>query len=197
MAKPKKDDPGIAAKDQKLQELILYICERCEGDRTFGATKQNKLLFYSDFLAYLNFGRAITEQEYFRLPQGPCPRRWVPVSKKMIARGDITIKKSEYYGFPQNRTMPMRRANLSLFSAEEIALVDKVVETHWGRTAADISDETHGFIGWKLAADRETIPYSVATVSLKSLTEREERYAKQLQGEAVAALTQYGSEQGR
>jgi hypothetical protein len=31
--------------DERLQELILYIAEKCEEDPTFGATKLNKILY--------------------------------------------------------------------------------------------------------------------------------------------------------
>jgi len=47
--------------DTKLKELILLLARESEGDPHFGATKLNKELFYTDFLAYLNFGQAVTE----------------------------------------------------------------------------------------------------------------------------------------
>ena len=58
----------------KLQELILYIARRSEDDRHFGANKLNKLLFYSDFLAYAKTGRSFTGAPYERLEHGPAPR---------------------------------------------------------------------------------------------------------------------------
>ena len=35
---------------RRLGELILYIAERCADDHTLGATKLNKILWFSDFL---------------------------------------------------------------------------------------------------------------------------------------------------
>jgi hypothetical protein len=170
----------LAASDKKLKELVLYIAGKSQGDETFGAIKLNKLLFYADFLAYLNFGKPITHQDYFRLPKGPAPRRFVPVWEQMLAGGDIVIKSKEYFGFPQNRIVPLRKANLSLFDPDEIDLVDRVIEIHRGKTASEISDESHGFMGWALARDQETIPYAVALVSRRPLTKTESRHAKSL-----------------
>lgn len=62
-----KDGFGpIIPNDEKLKELILYITIRSEGDRHFDSDKLKKLLFFSDFLAYLYFGEPITGHEYIR-----------------------------------------------------------------------------------------------------------------------------------
>jgi hypothetical protein len=174
--------------DAKLREAVLYLAEKCRGDETFGATKQNKLLFYCDFLAYLNFGQAITGQSYFRLGNGPAPRRWLPVSKQMIRSGDIRIDRAEYFGFTQNRTVGLRKPNLDLFSAHEIDMMDKVVEAHRGKTASEISEESHDFIGWQLASNEETIPYPVALVSTRQLRQEELKHGATLESIAAAAL---------
>src|ERR1035438_9553158 len=42
--------------DVKLGELIIYISKKSAGDSRFGATKLNKLLYFSDFLSFGNFG---------------------------------------------------------------------------------------------------------------------------------------------
>jgi hypothetical protein len=177
------------AKDKKLRELILYISEKCIGDDSFGATKLNKLLFFADFLAYLNFGSSITRQEYFKLPNGPAPRKMMPIRRQMVDDGDIFIKQAEFYGFPQDRVIPIKKADTNvLFQAAEIALVDKVIAAHKGKTASEISDESHEFVGWKLAADKETIPYSVARLSRRPLSVNEMRHAKTLFKQAAELL---------
>jgi Protein of unknown function (DUF4065) len=175
--KIRQRDTTLNPKDKKLREVALYLSDKSQGDETFGATKLNKLLFYADFLAYLNFGKPITGQEYFRLPKGPAPRRWVPVRDQMIKDGDLRIKKAEFHGFPQDKPIALRDPDLSDFSGEEIALIAKLVELHRGKTASEISDESHGFIGWKLAAEKETIPYEVVRLRKRPLTEKEHRYA--------------------
>lgn len=182
---PRKTQP---THEQKFREAILYISEKSQGDDTFGATKLNKLLFYSDFLAYLNFGKAITNQEYFRLPKGPAPRRLLPVRQEMEANGDIKIESATFYGFPQERVRPLRDPDYSVFTSSELELMNKVVEMHKGKTASDISDESHGFIGWILAKQKEIIPYPVARFYRRDLTEKEKKHAASLEPVAAALV---------
>jgi hypothetical protein len=151
--------------DRKLAELILFISLRSEGDERFGATKLNKLLFFSDFSAYLLFAKSITGQLYQRLPQGPAPRRLIPVREALVANRDLAIRKVEYFNKTQNRTFALREPRLSEFSAEQISLVTDIIEDNWEKNATDVSYRSHRFHGWEDAADGETIPYEVALLS--------------------------------
>ncbi len=51
----------------KFRELILFIARETKDDRSCGATKLNKILFYSDFRAYEQLGRSITGECYQNL----------------------------------------------------------------------------------------------------------------------------------
>src|SRR5262245_17319205 len=92
-----------AERDARLREIILLIAMRSEGDEPFGAVKLNKLLFYADFLSYVKFGESITGQEYQALPQGPAPRRMLPVLQRMQKNGVLAIRENDYYGKNQQR----------------------------------------------------------------------------------------------
>jgi hypothetical protein len=79
----------IRPDDEKIRELILLIAEWCQADPKFGAIKLNKLLFHADFSAFLTHGDPITGQEYFKLPQGPTPRRLKLVTEAMIKKNEF------------------------------------------------------------------------------------------------------------
>ncbi|MEX2118596.1 MAG: Panacea domain-containing protein [Pirellulales bacterium] len=179
--------PSRSPDDKKLRELILYICHRSEGDATFGATKLNKLLFYCDFLAYTQFGRAITWHTYQRLPNGPAPVALLPITKDMERRKEIAIGEHNYYGHKQKRTLALRDADLSVFRAEEIALVEEVIEECRGINATRMSLLSHGFRGWQLAENGENIPYEVALVDFERPTEKDLALAMSM-GEELKAL---------
>jgi uncharacterized phage-associated protein len=185
----KVSDPSILTpSDKKLRELALYISDRSQADPAFGATKLNKLLFYSDFIAYLNFGKSITGQKYFRLNNGPAPKRWIIVQKKMCLDGDLAIKKQDYFGFPQNRPIALRKADISRFDENEKSVIDHVIERYASLSASEISDASHGFIGWSLAKDKEDIPYPVSRVSKTDITDSIIKHGENLREQAVAAL---------
>lgn len=152
------------ANDEKMRELILLISQESEGDAPFGAIKLNKLLFYADFIAYRQLGQPITGHEYMRLPNGPAPRKLVPIREQMEAAGELAISTRQYLGRTQHRTVALREPSLSGFTAEEISLVHKLIKQCWGKSARELSELSHRFAGWKLADERETIPYNVALV---------------------------------
>jgi hypothetical protein len=174
--------------DEKLRELILYLASLSVRDEKFGAVKLNKLLFYADFLAYQRFGTPITGQEYQALPQGPCPRRLKPVVEYMKKAGDLKERVERKFHFNQKRPIAIRTANLSKFSAQELNLVEEVVGRFWNMNATQISDESHLFLGWKLAKEKETIPYSVVLIGSRRPTDAEKRKGQVLQKLAKEAV---------
>ena len=145
--------------DDRLRQLILYIAQQCEGQRTFGATKLNKILYYSDFISYARYGEPITGALYMRLPNGPAPVRLLPVRDAMVLSGDIVIRERKFYQNIQLRIIALTDPDIdTLFKPRDIALVDEVIRTLSSKTAAEVSDLSHG-IAWKIAGDRELIPY--------------------------------------
>lgn len=167
----------------KFKELIVHIASRCETDKYWNATKLNKVLFYSDFISYRNTGKAITGAAYFALPQGPAPKALVPVRDEMIDHRDIAIERRML----QHRIIALRNADLTLFSATEIAIVDKVIEALRHRNAEMVSEMSHAFLGWQAAraegeksGENVTIPYGTVFVSNPPIDEFEAAYGIEL-----------------
>jgi hypothetical protein len=167
-------------KEDKFEELVIYISEKCTDDPAFGATKLNKILYFADFYAYGESGAPITGATYAKLPRGPAPRQLVPVREKLVSTGDVCMRKATYHGYPQERMIPTREANLDLFTAKEIALVDDIIQKLWGINAADISDYTHRLAGWRIAEDDGDIPYESVFISDEGLTRDDMDRAKEL-----------------
>ena len=157
----------------KLKELILYISQRSAIDPKFGMTKLNKLLFYSDFVHFRKFGVAISGEEYFKLENGPAPRRMLPVVEDLKRNRELGIEERQYFGNIQRRPVALRNPNLDLFSAQEISTVDDIIERLRDASAKTVSELSHSWIGWELAEMKETIPYGVARVLCRPLTESE------------------------
>src|SRR5712692_10912782 len=174
--------------DEKLRELIIYVSMLSAQDPKFGATKLNKLLFYSDFLAYQRFGMAITGQEYQALPQGPAPKRLKPVMEKIKRAGDLKEERRKSGRFQQIRPVSIRTADLSKFSGPEVDLVRDVVLRLWNLNATQISNESHLFLGWQLGIQGETIPYSTVLIGNRKPTDAERSKGRALQKLAKEVL---------
>ena len=84
--------------EQMLGELILYVAGKCSEDRMFGAIKLNKILWWSDFLAYAQYGRPITGVQYRRLGHGPAPRQFIPVRDALVAKQDAVVQRQRMLG---------------------------------------------------------------------------------------------------
>jgi hypothetical protein len=165
---------------EKLRELVLYIAEQSEGDCTFGMTKLNKLLFFSDFKTYLKTGRSITDQEYQKLPNGPAPRQLVPLITSMKEREELAIGERDHFGHTQKRPFALREPDLQYFSGQEIAIVDQALRYFRNMNATEISDLSHEFVGWQAVMERETIPYFSVLLDNRDLTEQEKKWGKQI-----------------
>jgi hypothetical protein len=166
--------------------LIVFIASRLEGDRHFGSTKLNKLLFFADFLAYVKLGKAITGQPYFRLQNGPAPKRMKPIVEQMIADQSLAIQERDRYGRTQKVPIALRNADLACFSSDEIAVVTEVLDNLRRKNAKGISSLSHRFAGWKLAKDHEIIPYEVALVEFKKPRKRDIEKALAMRTELAA-----------
>ncbi len=169
---------------EKFRELMLYIADKSVDDPGFGATKLNKLLFFADFLAYSDLGRPITGAEYQKLEHGPAPRHLLGVQRELEAEGAATVTPQQRYRFTQHRLTALRKPDLSVFSAAEIALVDEVLQLLRGATAVEVSRISHNWsVGWDVAEAGETIPYETAFWTMvppgESDIEAAQRYASE------------------
>lgn len=164
---------------QKLKELILYISQQEKSDPEYGSTLLNKLLFFSDFLAYAKFGKPITGVEYMRELHGPVPRPVrVPsvVLTEMMKAGELRLDKipQAFKGHERIKPVARRSPDMSAFSTQEIELVDYVLGQFRGWPAGKISRFTHQYVGWQSVALEETIPYETFFVARKQkLNDRE------------------------
>jgi uncharacterized phage-associated protein len=172
----------IQRSDPKLYELVVLLADRSKSDPLFGAIKLNKLLFFCDFLAYLQLGKPITGQEYFALTNGPALRRKAVMWNRMEKSKAIGIRKAKTV-FENEReiTLALREPDVTVFSSQELDLVYRVLYTFKDMDGRDLSELSHHFPGWALAREKETIPYTVALVGKRKPTPNEVNYGMELQ----------------
>ena len=94
---------------------MLYIAARSGEDPDFGDTKLNKLLAFTDMLAYANLGHSITGAEYQRQPHGPLARPLLPARRRMEARGDVDVLQIPEGRRTRRRTVARREPNTAMF----------------------------------------------------------------------------------
>jgi hypothetical protein len=161
---------------RRFAELMLYVSAKCASDPKFGATKLNKILFYSDFLAYAQLGNSITGFEYQKLPHGPAPRHILTVRRNLEREGALEVKNVPLRdGRIQTRLVSKRSPKMDLFEPEEISVVEEVIKQLWALDAEGVSTLSHIETGWQVARSRETIPYGTIFISDKALNDEDIR----------------------
>ena len=81
----------------KLSRLVHYICNEAPNPKLLGATKLNKILYYSDFEAYLQLGAPITGEAYVKQKHGPVPKHILTVLDRLKESEAIAIAEATGY----------------------------------------------------------------------------------------------------
>lgn len=143
----------------KFKALVLYIIWRAAESRDFGATKLNKVLWFSDARSFEAYGKSITGETYVRQKFGPVPRHIMPVLSDLQQDDLIEVSTERYFDFEVTRYMTHQPADTSMFSTDELGLVDwwikHISEDH---TATSISEKSHDY-AWKIAKLGEELPF--------------------------------------
>lgn len=175
---------------QKAKELILYIAQKSEKDPTFGATKLQKQLFVSDFVFYGLTGKSITGLSYRKLKHGPVMRDFPSLAKELVEKERQAVYQiKESFGYPQERLIALRDADLSKFNAEEIDTIHSVIDDLKDANATELSKFTHALYGWIAARDEEDIPYETIFVTGERLTEEDIQFGRELEFELKSTKT--------
>lgn len=172
----------------KLSELVLYVAGRCERHEFFGTIKLNKILFYADMNAYKRTGATITGADYRKNLFGPEPVGIEPMIEQMRQNRDLEVVERPMPDLTtQERVLQLRTPDLSLFSAEEIATVNDVIDWVRSMSANAISDLTHDLPAWKAARMGEIMPPKALLVPSRPLplTDREWTRAERIAARVV------------
>lgn len=144
---------------EKFKALVLYVVWRTGEVRDFGATKLNKVLWFSDARAFEALGRSVTGETYVRQKFGPVPRHIAAILSELQQEGLVQSWSEPYFDFEVTRYKAHLPPDTSLFSADELGLIDwwikHVAEEH---TATSISEASHDY-AWKIARLGEELPF--------------------------------------
>lgn len=152
----------VAYNEEKFVEMVLHVADRLQGDRAGGATKLNKILFFAEFTHLRRHHQVISGCEFQKLTHGPAPRQLLPVRDWLIASGEARLVKEDFLGRPQHRLVPTRKANLDVFTKDELESIEDVLIQLAGMTGTQVSELSHQEPGWRLTEVGESIPFSTA-----------------------------------
>ncbi|MDD4530998.1 MAG: DUF4065 domain-containing protein [Candidatus Gracilibacteria bacterium] len=145
----------------KFNELLLYILEKCGAKYNVGKTVLYKLLYFSEFDYFELYNKHISGISFVKLPKGPAPFGFDFIIKDLEQKQEIIKIVAPYGNYFQERYIPNRRVDDTLFSIEEKQVMDDVIERYSNHSAQVISDLSHEDLPWKMSKDMNVIDYSL------------------------------------
>lgn len=148
----------------KLKNVLLYFIEKFKG---VFVTQMNKLLFYADFLSYRESGQAMTGLSFRAIQHGPVPNRWDRVYSLIDDIYQVEVESKN--GNIGNKLVSNISCDMSSFSEEQLAVLDKVYVTFKNDTPSSISQKSHDEIAWIENIDSHSLIDFKYAFSLKSI----------------------------
>ncbi len=147
----------------KVENLILYILLQIKN---VSKTKLNKLLFYCDFKYFKENSVSITGIKYVHLPLGPIPDNYEIIINNLIIEGKINSNEIIYCNI-QGECVgeiyePLIKPDLSLFTENEIKIIDESLSVLNNLSATQIKNKSHNEQGYNETNRLETISYRYA-----------------------------------
>jgi transcriptional regulator with XRE-family HTH domain len=167
----KEIDIRVNRKDlEKFKQVILYLLEKVGSKPNIGETVLHKLLYFIDFDYYEKFEENLMGATYIKNHHGPTSVEFASIVENMEQNRELEAVKSKYFKFDQKKYLPLKKADLSLLSAQEIEHIDDVIARLSDKNAREIEKYSHQDIPWMTAKDGEPLSY-------ESVFYRDEKYS--------------------
>jgi hypothetical protein len=165
---------------KKFDELIVYIAKRLDPEAALGRVKLAKLLMQSDFGTYERRSVSITGATYEKWEHGHQPKQMLLAQRDLEAGGDIATETVDYYGKKLKRITALRDPDLSGFSEDDLADVERAIRRFGYESASYLSTLSHLEVGWRLAGLKEVIPYNTVFLGSGGVTDADIRRGEEL-----------------
>lgn len=143
----------------KFKEVLLYILNKVGSKPNIGETVLYKLLYFIDFNYYEKYEEQLIGATYIRNNHGPTPKEFIKIIEGMEAKKEIIKVKDKYFQYPQRKYLPLRAPDLSILKANELRMIDDVLDKLSDMNAARISEHSHNDVPWLTTEDGEIIDY--------------------------------------
>ncbi len=144
---------------KKFKEVLLYILNKVGSKPNIGETVIYKLLYFIDFDYYEKYEKQLIGATYIKNHYGPTPKEFVKIVEEMIKGNEIVPVENKYFKYPQKKYLPLREPDLSILNANELKMIDSVLEKLSDMNANQISEYSHRDIPWLSAEEGDVIDY--------------------------------------
>ena len=147
---------------KKLKETLLYVLEKIGALPNIGEAVICKILYFIDFDYYEKYEEQLIGAIYIKNHHGPTPAAFTEIIKQMERDNDLIRVVKKYFQYDQKKYLPLRKADLSIFSAREKELIDMEIERFKDFNASKIKEYSHKDVPWIGAENLQPISYEAA-----------------------------------
>ncbi len=148
----------------KYENTILYLCNALGGSLC-GKKKLAKLLYYIDFdrYEYQESTKSVTGDTYLAWKMGPVPKHYTKILAR-LAKTDA-IETSLLDGpddyLPTEVYTAKKEPDLSVFSEDEMFILDRVIRKYGALTGKQLEYLTHGEAPFVATEQSQEIAYDL------------------------------------
>jgi len=143
---------------EKFKEVLLYILNKVGSKPNIGETVIYKLLYFIDFDFYEKYEEQLIGAKYLKNQYGPTPIEFKKIVEKILNKDIINVK-NNYFAYPQTKYLPLRKPDLTKLKANEIGVIDDVLNRLSDMNANQISEYSHNDVPWLTTEDGKFIEY--------------------------------------
>lgn len=143
----------------KFKEVLLYILKQVGSRPNVGETVIYKLLYFIDFNFYEKYEEQLIGATYIKNNYGPTPKEFTKVVEEMEREAELVKVEDKYFQYPLRKYLPKREPNLLVLKANEIKIIDGVLEKLSDMNASQISEYSHNDVPWLTTEDGDIIDY--------------------------------------
>ena len=153
----------MALATKKYKEAIVYLCNELGGEIK-GKKKLAKLLYFLDFDNFEKYHKSITGDVYHRLPMGPVPAAMTEMTESLKKARRLEVKQeTEKEGFNPTEIYRCKgKADLSVFSKDELAMLKRTVSTYGKLNGKQLEDLSHAEAPFIATEERGEFAYELA-----------------------------------
>jgi hypothetical protein len=138
----------MASNIERMADVAHYVIARTEPSE-LGYVKLNKILWYADLEHYRRHGESLTGLEHYtRMPQGPMSKDISRAVRFLEKQGRVTERPVKVIDYTRRELIWLKEPDLSKFTAEQIDLLNRLIDLIAPLTADEVSKMTHSDALW-------------------------------------------------
>ena len=157
--------------------IAHYVIARTNPS-DLGYVKLNKILWYADLEHYRRHGVSLTGLEHYtRMPQGPMSKDITRAVTKLRKDKKIVEKPVKVIDYTRREMISLTEPDLSIFTVEQIDLLNQFITRIVPLTAEQVSKMTHDDPLWNELNNNDLMTIGAGSVIARPPTPRELEWA--------------------